>query len=110
MSFLVHLDACIDYVRNAPLVTSRAQQNAGVTHVSAVTLMGLALWLFQPKTPFRYHQGYAAVTQQLRVLPVDEPIAFRAARLGARLRRQQVRSHRSISSSSRRPWSTASPW
>jgi predicted nucleic acid-binding protein len=91
MSFLVHRDTCIAWVRGLPPVRNRFLQHQGSLHVSVISLMGLALWLLRLKTPSRYMQGYTAIMQQARVVNVDEPVAARAARLGARLHSQKPR-------------------
>jgi tRNA(fMet)-specific endonuclease VapC len=91
MSFLISLDTCIAFVRAAPLVTARVIQHQGSLQTSAVTMMGVALWLLRPGVPLRHHQGYIAITQQMTVVAIDEPVAFRAARLGANLRHGRPR-------------------
>jgi predicted nucleic acid-binding protein len=54
-------------------------------------MFGLSQWLLRPGAPIRYHQGYVVLLQQAKVIALDEPIAFRAARIGSRLRRQSPR-------------------
>jgi tRNA(fMet)-specific endonuclease VapC len=45
--------------------------------------MTLELWLRHANTPGRYLQGYTAARQQLKVVSVDEAVAYRAARVGS---------------------------
>lgn len=86
MSFLLDRDTCEAWVRRVPLVRNHFSQHSGLLHVSAVTMMGIGLWLLHPRTPVRHLQGYTALMQEVKVVSVDEPIAYRAARLGNLLR------------------------
>ncbi len=88
MSFLLNRDACLAVLRGVRAVARRCTANAGVLHVSAVTIMGVELWLLQPSTPVRQAQGYQAMIQAYRVVAVDDAVAHRAAMLGHALRRQ----------------------
>jgi predicted nucleic acid-binding protein len=85
MSFLSHLDVCAAYARKVPSVINRFVQYRGQMHISALTIMGLELWLLHKGTPVRYMQAYAAIMRQLAVLDVNEAIAHRGAVLGSQL-------------------------
>ena len=88
MSFLLDQDSCIAAVRQVPLVTQRVVQHRSDLYVSAVTVVGLELWVVRARTPSRYMQVYVALSQQLKVVSVDEAIAHRAAGTGSRIRVQ----------------------
>ena len=51
-------------------------------------VVGLELWVVRAQTPSRYMQVYIALSQQLKVVSVDEAIAHRAAGTASRLRVQ----------------------
>jgi tRNA(fMet)-specific endonuclease VapC len=91
MSFLLHRDTCAAFLRQVRRVVNRMTQHGGQLHVSALTIMGLELWLVRHQTPAKYLQGYRAFTQSITVLGVDEAIAHRAAGVGSRLRLQGQR-------------------
>jgi tRNA(fMet)-specific endonuclease VapC len=82
MSWLLHRDTCAAVIRGVRRVSAHFAQQLGQIHVSALTITVLELWLTRVKTPTRYLQGYAAIFQNLKVVPVDDVIAHRAARLG----------------------------
>jgi predicted nucleic acid-binding protein len=79
MSFLLDQDTCIAAVRQVPRVTQRVVQHRSDLYVSAVTVVGLELWVVRARTPSRYMQVYVALSQQLKVVSVDEAIAHRFA-------------------------------
>jgi hypothetical protein len=89
MSFLIHRDTSIAWARGLPGVRNRFHQHRGLLHVSVMSLMSLASWLLRPKTPARFMQSYTAIMQETMVMTVDEPVAARAARLGASLHGQK---------------------
>jgi predicted nucleic acid-binding protein len=89
MSFLLHLDACVAYLRRRRWVVHHASQHRRQLHVAAVTITELELWLVRATTPSRYLFRYQALLQDLIVLPVDDAIAHRAAAIGSRLRSQR---------------------
>src|SRR5437588_254448 len=76
MNFLLDRSTREAWVRR---VGQRALQNLPALHVSAITVMTLELWLRHANTPGRYLQGYTAARQQLKVVSVDEAVAYRAA-------------------------------
>jgi tRNA(fMet)-specific endonuclease VapC len=84
MSYLLHQDTCSACMRHVRRVNNRFVQHGSGLHVSAVTVMGLELWVLRPRTPVRYLQTYGALMRQVVVLVVDEPIAHRAAVIGSR--------------------------
>jgi tRNA(fMet)-specific endonuclease VapC len=91
MSFLLHRDTCMAWVRRVALVRNRFPQHQGQLHVSAVTLMGLVLWLLHRSTPLRYQQGYMSLLQQVKILNLDQAAAERAGFLGTGLSLQNPR-------------------
>jgi tRNA(fMet)-specific endonuclease VapC len=91
MSFLLHRDACIAMLRRVRRVVNRATRHRGNLHVSALTILGLELWLVRPQTPSRYLPLYGPLLTDLRILAVTDAVAHRAAGLGSRLRLQGQR-------------------
>jgi tRNA(fMet)-specific endonuclease VapC len=83
MSFLLDRETCSAWVRKNRFVYQRFFQNLGNVHLSAMTVLGLELWLLRKRTPSRYLQVYGALMQQLKVVEVDESIAHRAAIIGS---------------------------
>src|SRR5437879_2609159 len=91
MSFLLHRDTCMAWVRRRGPVGNRVVQHRADLRMSALTVLGLELWLLDKRTPSRHLQGYAALMQQVALVNVDEALAHRAAVLGSGLRAQQRR-------------------
>lgn len=89
MSWLLHRDTCAGLIRGSARVGARLTQHLGQVHVSAVTIAVLELWLLRSRIPARYLQGYQALFQQVTVVPVDDPVAHRAASIGLTGRAQR---------------------
>ncbi|HVS39788.1 MAG TPA: hypothetical protein VMS17_29795 [Gemmataceae bacterium] len=88
MSFLLNRDMVVAYLRNVAPVVGRVAQHRGSLFLSAVTLMGLELWLLQVSTPVRHAVRFQAMLQLFSVASIDEPVAHRAASIGSKLRAQ----------------------
>lgn len=91
MSFLLEMDTCQAHLLKKRLVNARVGLNRGMLHVSVVTVAELGMWLLHPKTPSLYLQGYGAFIGDVKVIEVDEDIAYRAASLGSKLALQNQR-------------------
>ncbi len=88
MSYLLQRDTYAALLRNVRRVHNRFAQHGGSSHVSAVTVASLELWLTSWRTPARYLQVYRVLWQSIKVVSVDDDVAHRAAGIGNRLRTQ----------------------
>jgi tRNA(fMet)-specific endonuclease VapC len=91
MSFLLHRDICIAWVRSVPLVVSRFQHHRGLLHVSAINVKEVEVWLLGPSARARHLQGFGAMMQAVNTVPVDEAVAHRAALLVSTVRTGRAR-------------------
>ena len=91
MSFLLNQDTVVAYLRNVRRVVRRFAQHQGSLFLSAVTLMGLELWLLRVNTPVRHAIRFRSILQLFTAANIDEPIAHRAASIGSKLRAQARR-------------------
>lgn len=91
MSFLLHRDTCVAWVRGVPAVRNCFPPHQGNLHVAAATVMGLVLWLLHPKTPGRHLQAYGALMQQVNVVDLDKAVAERAGFIGSQMAGQTPR-------------------
>src|SRR5438034_653226 len=85
MSFLLDTAACTAVIRGVQPAGSHYGQQLGGLHLSVISVTQLELWLCLPPTSWRLQQPYRTLSQQVRLLPVDAPIAQRAAQIGGAL-------------------------
>ena len=91
MSYLLHTDTCASMIRDVPAVRGHFALHPVGLLVSAVSLVGLEIWLLRPRTPLRHRTGYFNFQQGVTVLDLTEPIAHRAAMIDSALRTQGQR-------------------
>jgi predicted nucleic acid-binding protein len=91
MSFLLHRDACVGWVRGRRALAKHVQQNRGKLHISALTILPLEYWVMRSTTPYSRVTGYLNLCQEVKQFPVDEAVAHEAAKLGGHFRRQNQR-------------------
>src|SRR6266511_4240173 len=85
MTYLLHRDTCIGWMRGVQSVRDRVLRHPGDLYVSAATVLNLEYWLLRPATPSHWLRPYGVMLRQLVVVSVDEAVAHEAARLGSRL-------------------------
>jgi tRNA(fMet)-specific endonuclease VapC len=91
MSWILHRDTCAAVIRGNTRVSARFAQELGRLHVSAVTIAVVEMWLLRARTPTRYLHSYTALFQQVKIVPVDDPVARRTASIATAARGQRLR-------------------